>query len=154
MRTSPYNPSLRIMRYTKTMKIFLICSKSFYDRIPTIKKELELMGHTVTLPNSYDNPLLENEYRDLGKEEHSQWKAKMFKRSTDVIGGTDSVFVLNLEKNGVKNYIGGATFLEMYDAFRMGKKIYLYNDIPEGMLQDEIIGFSPLVLNGELQKLK
>ena len=40
----------------------------------------------------------------------------------------DAVLVLNLdkEKNGeiLKNYIGGATFLEMYDAFRLGKKIY------------------------------
>ena len=30
------------------------------------------------------------------------------------------------------------------------KKIYLYNDIPEGMLYDEISGFSPVVLHGNL----
>jgi hypothetical protein len=30
------------------------------------------------------------------------------------------------------------------------KKIYLYNDIPEGMLYDEISGFAPIVINGDL----
>jgi len=31
-----------------------------------------------------------------------------------------------------------------------GKKIFLYNDIPDGMLYDEISGFSPIVINGNL----
>ena len=45
-------------------------------------------------------------------------------------------------------------FLEMYDAFRLGKNIYLYNDIPEGMLYDEIEGFNPIIINGNLEKIK
>ncbi len=136
------------------MKIFVICSKAFYGRIPEIKIELEKMGHIITLPNSYDNPTAENEYRNLGKEAHSAWKATMFEHSSKVIEEMDAVLVLNFEKNGVKNYIGGATFLEMYDAFRMGKKIYLYNDIPEGILKDEIIGFSPVLIDGDMQKVR
>ena len=66
----------------------------------------------------------------------------------------DAVLVLNYDKNGNKNYIGGATFLEMYEAFMNDKKIYLYNDIPEGMLYDEIEGFSPVILNGNLDLIK
>lgn len=66
----------------------------------------------------------------------------------------DSVLVLNFDKNGKKNYIGGATFLEMYDAFRLGKKIYMWNDIPHGILRDEIIGFNPIVINGDLEKIE
>jgi hypothetical protein len=54
----------------------------------------------------------------------------------------------------MKNYIGGATFLEMYDAFRLGKKIYLYNDVPEGILKDEIVGFDPIVIDGDLEKVQ
>ena len=53
-----------------------------------------------------------------------------------------------------KNYIGGATFLEIYDAFRLGKKIYLYNDVPEGILYDEIQGFNPFIINADLSKIK
>ena len=95
---------------------------------------------------------------DLGKEEHQKFKAKMYKQSEDTISNMDAVLVLNLdkEKNGliIKNYIGGATFLEMYDAFRLGKKIYLYNDIPKAMLFDEIEGFGPIIINGDLNLIK
>ncbi len=132
------------------MKIFIICSKVFYDRIPEILQELLTAGHDITLPNSYDNPGMEDYMRSLGSEEHAKWKSEMIRHSADVIQGMDAVLVLNFEKNGVENYIGGATFLEMYDAFKLNKKIFLYNDIPKGVLRDEIIGFCPLVVGGDL----
>lgn len=135
------------------MKIFIICSKKFYSKIPQIQEELEKSGHKITLPNCYDDPTTEERYRNLGNEEHSKWKSEMLKHSTDVIENNDAVLVLNFEKNGIKNYIGGATFLEMYDAFRLNKKIYMYNDVPEGILNDEIIGFDPIIINGNLNKI-
>ncbi len=136
------------------MKIFIICSKAFYDRIPEIKKVLEDNGHSITLPNCFDDPTTEARYRELGFEEHSKWKSEMIKHSEDVIKGQDAVLVLNFQKHGIENYIGGATFLEMYDAFRLGKKIYLYNNIPDGILKDEIIGFAPIIINGDLNIIK
>lgn len=136
------------------MKIFIICSKAFYDRIPEIKKVLEDNGHLITLPNCFDDPTTEARYRELGFEEHSKWKSEMIKHSEDVIKGQDAVLVLNFQKHGIENYIGGATFLEMYDAFRLGKKIYLYNNIPDGILKDEIIGFAPIIINGDLNIIK
>lgn len=135
------------------MKIFLICSKAFYDRIPPIQKALEDQGHAITLPNSYDDPGAEERFRDVGHEAHAEWKAGMLQHSVGVIQDNDAVLVLNFEKKGIQNYIGGATFLEMYDAFRLGKKIFLYNDIPEGMLKDEIVGFNPILIGGDLKKI-
>jgi len=135
------------------MKIFIICSKNFYDKIPQIQKSLEERGHIISLPNCFDDPSTEERYRKLGKEHHAKWKGEMLQHSTGVIEDNDAVLVLNFEKNGIENYIGGATFLEMYDAFRFGKKVYLYNDIPEGMLKDEIIGFEPILLNKNLEKV-
>ncbi len=132
------------------MKILIICSKKFYNKIPEIKKVLEENGHVITLPNCYDDPTTEERYRNLGNQEHSKWKAKMLKQSTDVIQKNDAVLVLNFEKHGVKNYIGGATFLEMYDAFRLGKKIFMYNNVPGGILKDEAIGFDPVIIDGDL----
>ena len=38
------------------MKIFIICSKAFYEKIPPIKSALEKVGHIITLPNCYDCP--------------------------------------------------------------------------------------------------
>ena len=37
---------------------------------------------------------------------------------------------------------------------RYNKKIYLYNDIPLGMLFDEIEGFNPIIINGNLDIIK
>ena len=135
------------------MKIFLICSKNFYNKIPDIKIALEQKGHEISLPNCYDDPATESRQKALGENEHSKWKAKMLNHSTNVINENDAVLVLNFEKNGILNYIGGATFLEMYDAFRLGKKIYMYNNIPEGILKDEIAGFNPIVIFGDLGKV-
>lgn len=90
----------------------------------------------------------------LGEKEHNKFKARMYRMSEERITTIDAVLTLNFEKNGKKNYIGGATFLEIYEAFMKNKKIYLYNDIPEGMLYDEISGFSPIVINGDLSLVK
>lgn len=136
------------------MKILIICSKAFYKDIKPIKEKLEQMGHIIELPNSYYEPDAEKKSWNLGKEEHAKFKAKMFKMSEERIAKMDAVLTLNFDKNGKKNYIGGATFLELYEAFMKGKKIFLYNDIPEGMLYDEIEGFSPVIINGNLDLVK
>jgi len=135
------------------MKIFIICSKHFYDTVPAIKTTLEASGHAITLPNCYDDPATEDRLRAVGTAAHAEWKATMLRHSTDVMEQTDAVLVLNFDKHGTANYIGGATFLEMYDAFRLGKKIFLYNGIPNGILADEIIGFNPTIIYGDLSKV-
>ncbi|MDD3303883.1 MAG: hypothetical protein PHP54_03105 [Clostridia bacterium] len=139
------------------MKILIICSKRFYSQIPKIEENLIERGIEVFLPNCYDNPNTEQEMWSLGEAEHQKFKAKMYRQSEETISNMDAVLVLNFDKqegNSIyKNYIGGATFLEIYDAFRLNKKIYLYNNIPEGMLFDEIQGFNPIIINGELSKI-
>lgn len=134
------------------MKILLICSKNFYGQLDDISKKLKANGHEIFFPNCYDNPQTESLYR--GTPEHAKFKAEMFKRSENTISQMDAVLTINMSKNGVENYIGGATFLELYDAFRLGKKIFLYNPPPQGILNDEIIGFSPIVINGNLDLVK
>ena len=129
------------------MKILIICSKAFYKDIAPIKEKLEKMGHVIELPNSQKS-------WDLGEKEHAEFKARMFRMSKERIATMDGVLTLNFDKNGKKNYIGGATFLELYEAFMENKKIYLYNDIPEGMLFDEISGFSPVVINVNLELVR
>jgi len=130
------------------LKILLICSKAFYDKLPFFREELNKLGHRVYMPNCYNAPETESKYR--GTSEHSKWKASMFKQSQETIKKMDAVLVLNYDKNNQTNYIGGATFLEMYDAFCLNKKIYMLHDIPEGMLKDEIIGFNPTIIHEDL----
>ena len=140
------------------MKILIICSKKFYNKIPNIKDALESNGHEIYLPNCYNDPTTESRMWKLGAKQHQEFKAQMFRRSEETIAEMDAVLVLNFDKiqDGVilKNYIGGATFLEIYDAFRLGKEIYMYNEIPSGMLYDELQGFDPIVINGDINKIK
>lgn len=136
------------------MKILIICSKAFYKDIAPIKEKLEQIGHIIELPNSYYDPEVEKRSWELGEKEHAEFKERMFRMSKERIAEMDAVLTLNFDKNGKKNYIGGATFLELYEAFMGNKKIFLWNDIPEGMLYDEISGFSPIVINGDLDLVK
>ena len=135
-------------------KIFIICSKAFYGKIEPIERFLKEKGFEIYLPHTYKNPNAENEWYALGEKEHQKMKGLMFKKSRDLIKTMDAVLVLNFEKNGVPNYIGGSTFLEIYEAFMENKDIYLYHDIPNGLLYDEIHGFAPILINENLNLVK
>lgn len=135
------------------MKILIICSKQFYSAIPKIKLILEKRGHSITLPNCINDPSTEQRFKDIGKKEHAEFKAIMFKQSANTIKDMDAVLVLNFAKNNIKGYIGGATFLEMYEAFVNDKKIFMYCEVDNSILSDEIDGFSPIVIDGDLSKI-
>jgi hypothetical protein len=71
----------------------------------------------------------------------------------NIIQKSDAILVLNYDKNGINNYIGANTFLEIGVAFFLNKKIYLLNSIPEQSNSDEIVAINPVVLNGDFSKI-
>jgi len=135
------------------MNIFICASKHCYHYVPKVREQLEVAGHTITLPNSFDDPGREARMQEESAEKHADFKGQMLKKQVEKIKHNDAILVLNYEKNGVKNYIGGATFLEIFKAFELGKKVYLMNPIPGGMLYDEICGMKPEIIEGDLSKL-
>jgi len=124
-----------------------------YNEIQPIQKQLEGMGHIITLPNSYDDPFKEEKMKKAGIDEHRKWKSSMIKLQDVKVRQNDAILVLNLRKNGQKNYIGGATFLEIFRAFDAGKKIFLFNPIPDNFFKDELLGMNPVIINGDLLKI-
>lgn len=62
------------------MKIFIICSKQFYSKIPDIKNILEQNGHIVQLPNCYDDPSTEYKMKSLGENSIENLKLKCIKK--------------------------------------------------------------------------
>ena len=65
----------------------------------------------------------------------------------------DALLILNYSHRGIKNYIGGNSFMEMVIAFFIGKPTYLLYDIPEGMsYTEEIKSLYPKVL-GSLEAI-
>lgn len=139
------------------MKILFVTSTSFYDKIEPIKLELERQGFLVELPNCYDNPVTNDDNKNMTKEEYVNFFKEMYYESRDKVKNIDAILVLNFDKkkDGVvyQNYIGASTFLEMYEAFMQNKKIFMFNDYPNNMLFDEIKGFNPIILNGNLNEI-
>ncbi|MFH1407431.1 MAG: hypothetical protein ABIJ36_03090 [Patescibacteria group bacterium] len=68
----------------------------------------------------------------------------------------DAILVINKDKNGIKNYIGGNSFLEMGFAHILNKKIFVLNDIPENLpiFYQELVAMQPTSLYGDLNKIK
>ncbi len=97
------------------MKVLIICSKNFYNKIPIIKDELEKNNIEVYLPNCYDDPTIEEKMWNLGKKEHQKFKSQMYKQSEKTISKMDAVLVLNFDKekdnNTIKNYTRRSDFL-------------------------------------------
>ncbi|MDD5433345.1 MAG: hypothetical protein PHE77_01660 [Candidatus Pacebacteria bacterium] len=89
-------------------------------------------------------------------ENHAGVKQKydFIKYWHNLIVKSDAILVCNFDKNGIQNYIGGNTLMEIGFAFVNDKKIFLLNDIPEISYKDEIIAMQPIVLNGDLGKLE
>ena len=68
--------------------------------------------------------------------------------------GADAVLVLNLDKHGIKNYIGGNTLMEIGFAHVLNQQVYLLNPIPNmPYCKTEIEAVKPIVLDGDLVKL-
>jgi len=139
------------------MKVMIACSTTFYDKVGVIKEQLEKNGHQVITPNGYDEPGFDDDTSKMTDQEHSDFFKKCYYASKEKIERADAIVVLNYskEKNGqlLENYIGASTFLEMYVAFMSNKKIYMINGYPNNMLFDEIKGFAPIILNGDVNKI-
>lgn len=137
------------------MRVLIVCSTCFYDRVGTIKKELEAKGFNVNTPNGYNTELADENYDNMTELEYVDFFKDMYWESRNKISNTDIVLVLNYDKTEeLKNYIGASTFLEMYEACMQNKKIYVMNPLPNNFLLDELKGFGPTILNGDINNIK
>lgn len=67
---------------------------------------------------------------------------------------SDAVLVVNGEKNGIKDYIGGNVLMEIGQAYVNDKKIFFLYGMPVALTyQDEVEALDPLCLNGDLSKI-
>ncbi len=66
---------------------------------------------------------------------------------------SDAIFVVNLKKNNIENYIGGNVLIEMGQAYVNNKKIFLMNSIPNVSYTDEIVALQPVVINGDFSRI-
>jgi hypothetical protein len=142
------------------MKITICGSIHFAEEIVKAAKELEKNGHEVEMPasikdfgvnNFEEADVLKNDREKYIKEIKPEYTRGHFNK---VLNG-DAILVINIEKNGIENYIGGATFSEIMLAFHGNKKIYFLNPIPDEpkTFIDELESVSPIILNGNLGEI-
>lgn len=137
------------------MKIIVCGSMTAARKMVEVEKELASLGHEVVLPR------FSHEYAQMGSEEEMHSESVKNKVDHDLIRdyfeeikGGDAVLIINDDRKGIKNYIGGNSFLEMAFAHVLNKKIFLLNPIPEMGYSDELIAMHPDILNGDLNLIK
>ena len=143
-------------RINKKIEKITICSSlSFNQEIDNTKKQLIDLGCKVYVPDianePFDNSSLDANY-NLAYCLRNNVQMAHFKKIQD----SDAILVLNLDKNGIKNYIGGSVLMEMAIAKFLHKKIFLYNDLPDE--KDLRIAFEakltePVIINRDLNKI-
>lgn len=124
----------------------------FANEVRKVAKRLEKMGHKVLLPVFHDNV----DFWKATPEFKAGLKKNegLIKRHYDLIKNSDAILVTNYDKEEIKGYVGGNSLLEMGFAYILGKKIYLLNPIPEMHYKAEILAMEPVILNGDLTKIK
>lgn len=147
------------------MKITICGSIAFQDEVLSVKEKLEKLGHEVEIwplevKDEKGQLISVREYYKIRRiaSEDEKWvwdrKAESVLEHFEKVAWSDAILVANYNKNDVKGYIGGNTLMEMGLAFFLKKKIYLLNQIPELSYKEEILGVKPIILNGDLTKIK
>lgn len=143
------------------MKITICASLDFADEIKRVAQELRSYGHEVMIPETARKIINGEVTLDQIKQEKASGEIVQRTIRQDslryyygVIQTADAILVLNLEKRGIPNYIGGNTFLEIGFAHVLNKKIFLMNPIPEiEYYKFEIEATQPIILNGDLSRI-
>jgi len=136
------------------MKIILCGSIAAGKEILEIQSQLEKMGHKVEIPTSLKNEFL-RQHTDISNEEKARDKIQfdLIRAYYEKIKKYDVVLIVNVDKKGIKNYIGGNTFLEMAFAHVLNKKLYCLNPLPETSYSSELQAMQPIILRGHLASL-
>lgn len=143
------------------MKIVICASLDYTPQIKETANKLTQQGHQVTIPKTAEKILNGEVTLEQIKQEKETGEISKRAIESDVIryyfkkiGEADVVLVLNINKKGIKNYIGGAVLLEIGFAHVLNKKIFLLNNIPDMHYKSEIEAMEPVVLGGDFSKIK
>ena len=137
------------------MKIGVIGSMQYVEKMIEVQDKLIQLGHDAFVTDLHKSL--------VGKTDEEKEKIKLYqKNDMDAIRafwkamqGSDAVLVLNYDKNGIKNYIGGNTLMEIGFAHVLNQKIFLMNPIPEiPYYKSEIEAMKPIVINEDFSLIK
>jgi len=140
------------------MRIYVLGSTTFVEEMVQSVDKLKAAGHDGWIHPHYIDYVKNKDNSDLQRiKQGEELKVKMendyIRQHYSHILESDAIFVVNLEKNGIKNYIGGNVLMELGQAYVNSKKIFLLNPIPELPYTDEIIAVKPIIIDGDFDKI-
>jgi hypothetical protein len=136
------------------MKIVVAGSMQLADQQYTICEELKAMGHQAVMTKSGPSFLGKSDSEKEKLKLDEKYNHNAIKEFWKLMEDANALLVVNHDKHGIKNYLGGNTLLDMGHAYALNQKIYLLNPIPKmPYYQTEIIAMQPIVLNGDLTKI-
>jgi hypothetical protein len=136
------------------MKIAICASMVFVEKMVDVKRQLEEIGHTVFISQFAKGYLgkAEKEKEKLAVQDKNEHDA--IRKFWEIIKQSDAILVLNYDRKGIKNYIGGNTLMEIGFAHVLDKQILLMNPIPDiEYYRSEIEAVSPVILEQDLNKI-
>ena len=136
------------------MKIAICASMVFVEKMVQVKGQLEEIGHTVFISQFAEGYLgkAENEKEKLAVQDKNEHDA--IRKFWEIIKQSDAILVLNYDRKGIKNYIGGNTLMEIGFAHVLNKQIFLMNPIPDiEYYRSEIEAVSPVIVEQDLNKI-
>lgn len=137
------------------MKVGVAGSMQFTEEMIHVCAELEKLGHTTFMSKFKDNYIGKTDEEKEAQKLKDKYTNDAIREFWKPMQGPDALVVVNLDKHGIKNYVGGNAFLEMGFAYVLGQKIYLLNPIPDmPYYGTEIIAMQQIVINGDLGKVK
>lgn len=140
------------------MKITICGSGAFKKEMVEYKQKLLELGHEIIVHPDYE-AFVRGEKQALWNKiqnEHATAKKEngYIKWYYDAIVSSDAILVLNFDKKGIANYIGGNTLMEIGFAHVNGKKIFLLNEVPKVSYADEILAMYDVILKNDLAKIE
>lgn len=140
------------------MKIYVLGSTSFMHRMVEAKNELIALGYDGWIHPDYEAFVRGEKQAILekSKTEHAAVKREnnYLKVHYQHILESDAILIVNDEKNGIPNYIGGNVLIEMGQAYVNDKIIFLLNNIPQLPYTAEIESMDPICLDGNLKNIQ
>ncbi len=122
------------------MKNVVLCgSMKVKDKIVEVAKTLETMGFNVLLPVE----CMQGIDKIIASRAHLD---RVINKENEII------LIINETKNGIENYIGPNSFVEIAFGFYYHKKVLLLNDIYEPY-KDELTGWRVIPLKGKLKDI-
>lgn len=137
------------------MRIGIIGSMQFTDKMLEYRDRLNAMGHNAFVTDLHKAMIGKSDEEIEKIKLHQKYNMDAIKEFWNMMQGADAVLVLNLDKNGIKNYVGGNTLMEIGFAHVLNQKIFMLNPVPDmSYCKTEIEAVKPIILNGNLELIK